>query len=155
MTDNLPALITNPPAPVDESRRQDPIYHALRDLGVHTLRVRYSGSGDSGSVDEIEACDQQGQPVELPHTPVPYTFTHTTYDFKTGAYATEATETRDLPLSEAVEQWCYDLLQEHFPGWMNNEGADGTIVIDPAKREGHFEHQIYFTQSDFERRSFT
>ena len=155
MTDNCSALITNPPAPLDEARRQDPIYRALRELGVHSLRVRYSGSGDSGAIDEIEAHDRHGQPVKLPPIPVPYAFTHTSYNFQTNTYDTEVTETKELPLSEAVEQWCYDLLEEHYPGWMNNEGADGTIVIDPAKREGRIDHQIYFTQSEFERRSFS
>ena len=155
MTDNCPAQITNPPAPIEECRRQDPIYNALRELGVHELRVRYSGSGDSGSVNEVEAFDRDAQPIKLTPTPVPYTFTHTSYDFQTGNYETGVTETKELPLSEAVEQWCYDLLEEHYPGWENNDGADGTIIIDPAKREGQIEHQIYFTQSDFERRSFT
>ena len=154
MTDNLPAVITNPPACDEESRRQDPIYHALRELGIHELHVRYSGSGDSGCINEVEARNQQGQPVELPSTPVPYTFTHTSYDFQTGNYSTEATETKELPLSEAVEQWCYDLLEEHYPGWENDNGADGIIAIDPAKREGRIDHQVFFMESDFERRSF-
>ena len=154
MTDNLPAIITNPPAPVDESRRQDPIYRALRECGVHSLRVRYSGSGDSGSIDEIEAHDRDGQPVKLPPIPVPYTFTHTSYNFQTNTYDTEVTETKELPLSEAVEQWCYDLLEEHFPGWENDGGADGTIIIDPSQVAGHIEHTSYFTKSYSEQRSF-
>ncbi|MGB0083989.1 MAG: DUF6878 family protein [Rhodomicrobiaceae bacterium] len=155
MTDNLPVTITNPPAPVEECRRQDPIYRTLRELGVHELRVRYSGSGDSGSINEVEARNKQGQPVELLSTPVPYTFIHTSYNFQTGNYDTEVTETKELPLSEAVEQWCYDLLEEHYPGWENDDGADGVIVIDPEKQEGRIDHQIFFMQSDFERRSFT
>ena len=155
MTDNLPAVIANPPASVEEPRRQDPIYDALRVVGVHTLRVRYSGSGDSGSIDEVEALDRDGHLIKLPHTPVPYTFTHTTYDFKTGSYETETTDTNELPLSEAVEQWCYDLLEEHFPGWENDGGADGTIIIDPSQVAGHIEHTSYFTKSYSERRSFS
>jgi hypothetical protein len=154
MTENLPAVIQNAPASLDEPRRQDPIYRALRELGVHELRVTYSGSGDSGCIDNVEVHDQTGKPVELPPTPVPYTFTHTTYDFRAGNYATEVTETKELPLSEAVEQWCYDLLEEHYPGWENNDGADGVIVIDPAKREGRIDHQIFFMHSDLEHRSF-
>jgi hypothetical protein len=153
MTDNLPAAITDQPAPLEEPR-QDPIYRALHELGVHELRLSYSGSGDSGSINEVEARNQGGQRVELPPAPVPYTFTHTSYDSQTGSYATQVAETKDLPLCEAVEQWCYDLLTEQFPGWMNNEGADGVIVIDPVKREGGIDHQIFFMQSDFEHRSF-
>ena len=154
MTENLPA-IANPPAPLDESRRQDPIYRALRELGVHELRVSYSGSGDSGSINMVEVRNQEGQPVELPPTAVPYTFTHTSYDVQTGSNATQTKETKELPLAEAVEQWCYDLLEEHYPGWENDDGADGVIVIDPEKQEGRIDHQIFFMQSDFERQSFT
>ena len=46
----LPATTSTPPAadePFVEPRRQDPIYQALKDLGVHEVRVTYSGSGDS------------------------------------------------------------------------------------------------------------
>lgn len=152
MTDHLPAVIPNSPAPFEEPRPQDPIYRALRELGIHTLRISYSGSNDSGSINEVEAHDQKGRPVDLPPTPVSYTLTHATYDFQTGTYAAEKTQTKDLPLSEAVEQWCYDLLEEHYPGWEIDEGSDGIIVIDPAKRKGNIDHIQYFCESNY--RSF-
>lgn len=154
MTDTLPAVIANPPASLDEICRQDPIYRALRELGVHTLRVSYSGTDDSGCINEVEAHNQEGQPVELPPAPVHYTITHTSYNFQSGSYATEVTETKDLPLPAAVEQWCYDLLEEHYPGWEINDGADGVIVIDPSQREGRIDHRTFYVESDLEHRSF-
>jgi hypothetical protein len=138
MTDNLPAVIQ----PV---RKQDPIYRTLRQLGVKELRITYSGSCDSGCINEVEALDKDGKLIPLPQTLIPYTFTHTTYDFQAARYATATTETKDLALPEAVEQWCYDLLEEHYPGWEINEGSSGAIIIDPEKCEGHIDH-IYLVE---------
>jgi hypothetical protein len=140
--------------PDQTPRRQDPIYAALKKLGVKKLRVAYSGSGDSGCIDEIKASDKAGQCVELPQTFVPYTFTHTTYNFQSGSCETAATETKNLPLPEAVEQWSYDLLEEHFAGWENNEGSSGAIAFDIDTRTGELQHEEYFFESNSCCRSF-
>jgi hypothetical protein len=151
MTDNLPVPIEADVSFV-EPRRQDPIYCALRDLGVCQLHISYSGSCDSGCINEVEAFDKDNKVIPLPQTLVPYTFTHTTYNLEDAHYATTTTETKELPLSEAVEQWCYDLLEEFYPGWEINEGSSGTIIIDPSGREGRIDH-CYLVPQD-ERKSF-
>jgi hypothetical protein len=145
MTDNLPAVI-------EPIRKQDPIYRALRELGIKTVRLTYSGSCDSGCINEVEALNNDDKLVVLPQTLTPYTFTHTTYDFQAGGYSTTTSETKELPLSEAVEQWCYDLLEEHHPGWEINEGSSGEMIIDPIERQGNIGHT--FLVPDYVRRSF-
>jgi hypothetical protein len=143
MTDNLPAAIPNP-ADTDEAfvepRRQDPIYQALHELGVHKLLVNYSGSGDDGCIDDIEARDKNDEVISFPDTTVPVTLANTDCDFTTGKYSTTNKSVQPMQLKEAVEQWCYDLLEEHYPGWEINEGSSGMIVIDPENRAGRIDH---------------
>jgi hypothetical protein len=43
-------------------------------------------------------------------------------------------------LREAVEQWCYDLLEAEFPGWELDDGSSGEITIDVDKRSGRIAH---------------
>ncbi len=151
----LPATTSTPPAadePFVEPRRQDPIYQALKDLGVHEVRVTYSGSGDSGCIDEVEARNKKGKPIPLPATPVPIVLSHSDWDSATGQYSTSNKSNETMPLKEAVEQWCYDLLEEHFPGWEINEGSSGTIIIDPAGRQGRIDHT--YLVPDCDHRSF-
>jgi hypothetical protein len=141
MTNNLPVPL---PQQMDEPfagpRRQDAIYLALAELGICKLHVSYSGSGDSGCISDVSAFDKESNPIALPETSVPVTLTHTNFDFKTGEYSTTVNSVETLKLTEAVEQWCYDLLEEHYPGWEINDGSDGTIIIDPHKRCGEIEH---------------
>ncbi|MBK9080333.1 MAG: hypothetical protein IPL91_15145 [Hyphomicrobium sp.] len=47
---------------------------------------------------------------------------------------------RTVPIREAIENWCYDLLERHFPGWEINEGSDGTIEIDVDKKTAMPQH---------------
>jgi hypothetical protein len=155
MTDNLPAIIPNPAGtgePFVEPRRQDPIYQALAELGICELHVSYSGSGDSGAISDVSAWDKDNNPITLPDTPVPVTLSHTDFDFSTGNYSTAVSSVKTMKLTEAVEQWCYDLLEEHYPGWEIDDGSDGTIVIDPHKRTGNIEHHYLERVDDY--RSF-
>ncbi|MGO9984620.1 MAG: DUF6878 family protein [Rhodomicrobium sp.] len=151
MTDNLPAVLPNPTGtdePFVQPRRQDPIYQALSELGVHKLLVNYSGSGDSGCIDDVEARNNEDVVIPFPDTPVSITLTHTNYDFGTGQYSTASKSVQTMPLKDAVEQWCYDLLEEHYPGWEINEGSSGAIVIDPENRAGRIDHTFLEPMSD-------
>ena len=51
---------------------------------------------------------------------------------------------RTVPIREAIENWCYDLLEQHFPGWEINEGSDGTIAIDVVKKTATLQHYEHF-----------
>jgi hypothetical protein len=139
MTENLPVPVEID-EPFAEPRRRDQIYQALSKFGIRMLRITYSGSCDSGCIDEIEALTKDRELIPLPATPVAITLTHTDYDFATAQYRTASKSVETMPLNEAVEQWCYDLLEEHFPGWEINEGSSGTIIIDATERQGSIDH---------------
>src|SRR5215469_6621663 len=103
MTNNLPAITDprNADEPFVEPRRQDPIYQALKKLGIHMIQITYSGSCDSGCIDEIEALTVSCELIPLPATPVSVTLTHTDFDFKTGQYSTSTKSVATMPLKDA------------------------------------------------------
>lgn len=115
------------------------LYAALATLGIHTIRADYSGCGDSGCLENVRALDAARNPLDLPDTPVTLNATLSRFDTTTRSYRT-VSEDRSLPLREAVEQWCYDLLDAEFPGWEIDDGSSGEITIDVDKRSGRIVH---------------
>lgn len=133
-----PATPDNTSEPDDEQQHAQ-LYTALAELGVRTLRAEYSGSGDSGCIEHIRAFNRRECEVKLPGTPVLMPLVTTTFDSATRSYR-QRTEERLLPLNEAVEQWCYDVLEERFPGWELDDGSSGVITIDIKTRSGRLSH---------------
>ena len=79
----------------------------LKDLGVTKILVFYEGSGDSGSIDNIEYyTGENGETVHFKH---------------------------DLNISDEMHQklinLCYPML-DNIEDWYNNDGGYGTVTID-------------------------
>lgn len=123
----------------DDEQPHAQLYAVLSKLGVRTLRAEYSGYGDSGCIENIRAFNRRECEVKLPSTPVRLPLITTRFDPTTRSYR-QCTEERLLPLNEAVEQWCYDILEERFPGWELDDGSSGVISIDIKTRSGRLSH---------------
>lgn len=75
---------------------------ALKDNGVVHLKVMYSGSGDSGGIDEVHYFDKEDGLIE-----------HDTIDVD----------------HSGIQDLCYPLL-DGIEDWYNNDGGDGTVSIN-------------------------
>jgi len=76
----------------------------LKDAGYIKLIIRYSGSGDSGDIDEILTEDAGGNEE----------------------YIIEM----DNIDREAISDYCYSNLLENIEDWCNNDGGYGEIHVD-------------------------
>tara|TARA_R100001086_G_C11779241_1_gene243157 strand:+ start:290 stop:742 length:453 start_codon:yes stop_codon:yes gene_type:complete len=89
----------------------------LKELKVKSFEVQYSGSGDSGEINEISY-----EPKKLNASIDVGTWTrwnNTTF---------EREETTDhKSLHDYIEDFCYDLLADNHGGWEINEGQSGNI----------------------------
>lgn len=94
---------------------------ALRAAAITSVVVTFDGCGDSGQIEEVEANGPEGAAV-LPAV---------TIEIATATWAAEI-ERRELPVGEAIEELCYDLLNGLHAGWEDNDGAFGEIVFDVA-----------------------
>jgi len=124
-------------AVADELRPENKaaLFLALAAAGVTTVTVAFDGCGDSGQIESIDASDHHGE-VALPGGDIPI--------------ATLTCDGRDvvrqaLPLREAIESLCYDLLEETHGGWENDDGAYGTFVFDVAERTIGLDHNSRYT----------
>jgi hypothetical protein len=56
----------------------------------------------------------------------------------------------DDELREPLERLGYELLEEHYGGWENNEGAQGSITIDTATGAVEIHHGWPTTTYEYE-----
>jgi len=76
-----------------------------------TVRIEYSGSGDEGYIEAVYPVPDPGGTVEFSHE-----------------------------LTRELEDWAYDLLEEHYAGWEINEGSHGDITLFVKERKVLLHH---------------
>lgn len=141
MTKNKQSTAT----PSEVTKRQ--LYAKLAKLGIASVTIGYSGSCDSGCIESVTALGPDKLEVKLPARVVAIDLVSSSYDCKQHRFV-NSTVRRKVPLGEAIENWCYDLLAEHFPGWEINDGADGTITLDVVQRAATLQHDEKVIQTN-------
>lgn len=114
------------------------IIAGLRKAGIKECRVVYAGAGDSGQVEEISYDGLYGthQEVTVPQR-------GTSQDYTDSSFGTTkvAAELREVGLASAIEALCWTKLAERHGGWENNEGAQGSFVIDVKRGTVRWRHE--------------
>lgn len=114
------------------------LFDALEPAGITTVTVTFDGYGDSGQIEDITA--QAGDAiVDLPAGQV---------SLASADWNSDAVSTTSMEIAAAIEQHCYDLLQQSHPGWENNDGAYGEFVFDVAARTITLDHNERYTATE-------
>lgn len=100
------------------------LFDTLTAEGVVSIVVTFDGYGDNGQIESIDARDAHGE-VALPEGAI---------ELASPTYDGAEVERRTLPVRDAIEQLAYDLLEELYAGWENNDGAYGEFAFDVAGR---------------------
>lgn len=135
------------------TRRKSPksqLYANLARVGIWRVVIEYDGCGDSGCIADITLYDADDKVITMPETQVAYTTEASGFNYKTNRPSTPR-KTCTGPLREAIETWCYDLLELHFAGWEDNEGADGSIELNVPLNTASWEHNRRFTDTSTEQ----
>ena len=111
-------------------------YAALAALGIAKVEITYDGCGDSGCIEDVTVYDEAGDVIEaLPDKPIAVTVRDTVWNEAERKHEPRH-EVRNVGVREAIEHWCYELLEDHFPGWEIDDGSNGTITIGRQHEEG-------------------
>jgi hypothetical protein len=98
----------------------------LKKLGVATVECRYSGYGDSGSIETVEYFDAKNQLVTVP----------------------ESRSKKTRPIE--------DVLNDFLPtGFENNDGGQGEITIDLEDGTVTINHQENYIEHDDSTMEYT
>lgn len=138
-------------------RNKKIIWTAMMVAGVGSISLTFNGEGDSGGIEyvsayresTIEAEDDEGTLIDLPNITISYEDLE--YVLETDRYVPSA---KSLDLRDAVVELGMDVINIHSPGWENNDGAYGTIIINPAKELIRLFHntrimEIAISEKDF------
>lgn len=116
------------------------IFAALAALGIETVEVDFDGCSDSGQIESIVAF---GETDRLSGEVTIITAENGGED-----------ELRTVPLTEAVDDLCYTLLETTHGGWENNDGAYGAIIFDVADYSITLDYNERYTASENYTHSF-
>lgn len=134
---------------------KDKILAKLKDLGITLVTVSYQGSGDSGDFENAclaPADIEKGVPEDALSVNT-VTILVKESDFKDGKWEAKQHE-KEVPLSVAIQDMTYDLLESSHPGWEINEGSDGHFDIDVESGSVRLSHTSYYTESEYHESEF-
>lgn len=107
---------------------------ALKQHGVVRAVITYDGYGDEGQIESVSTFDDAGE-VTVPVTDCQ------SWDVPWRGEPVE----RIVTLSTALENFGYEMLARHQPGWENGDGAFGECTIDVAAKRAELDHSVRFT----------
>jgi len=124
---------------------KDALIAALTKLKVESVTTSYDGCGDSGQVHDAVFAFEKKDKKDVANETVE--ITTSTSSFKDGAFVSTE-EVKILPVPEAVHEVLYDWLVANHPGWENNDGAEGEMVILVKENRIEFIHTQYHMSSE-------
>ncbi len=90
-------------------------------LGAKQVFVEFRGGGDEGQIESVYYQDRQDNHLEIPKDMISWTQI---------AYGNKTLEPKDMTLVDVLEDLCYRALDGTGLDWYNNEGGQGSLVID-------------------------
>lgn len=114
--------------------RKQALLVTLKNLGISQVVIEYSGSGDSGQVDEINAY-LTGDPA-TPEDIDKIAAQHAPPDEISIKVSNKLLGQEDKELSAILEEFAYDAIEEaNLTDWYNNEGGGGamTLLVEAGK----------------------
>ncbi|WP_196160856.1 DUF6878 family protein [Reinekea sp. G2M2-21] len=118
----------------------------LRDRGVASVRVEFDGSGDSGSIEDVNFDAPEGfnekEVIDWPNVVK-------VWDSETRAFKFSET-IEPTPLVEIVERVTEDWLESTGVDWYNNDGGYGHFEFDVENARYGLDVNVRYTESSVE-----
>jgi hypothetical protein len=116
---------------------------ALRSLDLSQATMTYSGSGDSGQVDEIGVAPWSEDVLK--------SFVTMRYELSAFLPDEKRWETRltdkKVTLREALRDFADAVIYLHAAGFENNDGGSGELTLTVEDDSYHLDHTTYYTES--------
>ncbi len=118
---------------------------AMRSLGLTSVAVTYSGSGDSGQIDEVgfQPSDFEDGLHKVSVALVRYRWDE---ERSCGGSELHFEEMLLCDIAEALCDTAIELCQHD--GYENNDGGSGTFTLQAGDASAELEHSDYYTESD-------
>lgn len=129
-----------------EDANKEILFDILADKCVEIVNVEFSGSGDDG---QVEASDL---PEEIRKIVVKGTKVSKGKIWTAGKFVETFKE--NPTVGEVIDSLCYEVLENLYGGWENDDGAFGDFVFDVKSRKVLFNFNERFTESRLHEHEF-
>jgi len=106
------------------SENKTALFEALASARIDTVEVTFNGYADEGQIDGPVA-DGEGGDTNLQSIQV---------EIARVEWGNQIVTRQTLSVKDAIEKLVYDLLQQTYSGWQDNQGAYGDFLFDVAER---------------------
>lgn len=120
------------------------ILQTLKQHPIDKVTIIYSGGGDSGDIEEIQAYSS-GELINLPDIIIHYR--EPTAEYKDGKYCYTLEDTQQS-LEKSLRYFALTWLGQDHRGWEINDGGNGEVNILVAKEAFSLNHTEYYTESN-------
>ena len=120
-----------------------PIAAEMKTHGIESVRVEFYGGGDSGQIEHVAWSKEPPADTRVDVVIEKWKYQAS---LEGSSKHTLVTETKSMPLAQAIEEVTYDLLDKSGVDWYNNDGGGGYLEIDLSKPEGTVEFSIHVNE---------
>lgn len=124
-------------------KNKQTILKKLKELKAEQVVVAYSGSGDSGQIDDVTIMPSDDI---IKNAEVTQELPRSYFDHDKTVWVNTVVSEK-VSLKEAIKQLCYDLLESEHSDWENNSGADGEFNFDIESGKIILAHKEYYTEN--------
>lgn len=125
----------------------------LRTLGVSKLVVTFSGGGDSGDIESVDAYNA-GQTAAIPLTAqIPWSSDEKYFNMDEGTWE-KRTKEEVMTLEKIAKDLTLQALEDQGLDWYNNDGGQGTLEIDFATSPPTITLDVGINYTSVEEHSF-
>jgi|APGre2960657404_1045060.scaffolds.fasta_scaffold162263_1 hypothetical protein len=118
---------------------------------VKKVEVTYSGSGDSGAIEEasfLDIYDKEVKKTELFNTNVKYKSILNSWQSYGDRDAGVSVKELERNITEAIDDFCWQILETTRSGWEINDGAEGSFNINVDNGTITLSHTEFYTDSN-------
>jgi hypothetical protein len=112
----------------------------LKECGIKEVVVTFDGSGDSGQIEEVS----YGFAVDKPDAFVEWVQISSSWE--NGNWV-EKTQVKKIDIDSALENFCYEALEDAGIDWYNNAGGYGELRINLDPIEINLEVSTRYTET--------
>lgn len=129
---------------------RDELLMRLKLLGIAVITVDFSGSGDSGNINDVLAQTADGVEVKLDDQPLMSWMEETSTHNPVTRQWDKSYHPANLSLESILTKMAEQALEETNLDWYNNDGGQGEFTIDFRESPPKIELQvgINYTQTD-------
>ena len=137
------------------TEHRDRLLALLRAAGITSVRISYSGSGDSGNIEDVECFNAAGDSVATPPVSILWAQKSSVWNSKKMRWEPPSDDSVETSIEDVLRDICDKALEDSGLDWYNNEGGQGHLQMDfPGNDEPRIMLEVGINITEVEKHYF-